>query len=533
MRAKVGKLEERLSESEGTLKAILSGEVDAILVSTPEGERIFTLKGAEEPYRVLFEQMSEGAVTVSHDGIILFCNQSFADMMKAPLENIIGINLETFLCPSEVYSYRELIEQSIDRPARGDLSFKAADGTMVPEHLSVSYLPTAGEPMHCIVLADLSEHIRAEEALRKAYGELDEKVQERTRELSESEQRFRVLIQSSSQAVWETDASGKVIADSPSWRTYTGQTLEEWMGYGWVDAAHPDDRGYAERHWREALSAGSDMNAEFRLRGPDGGWRWTNVRAAPIRDEEGRIVKWVGMNLDITARKRGEEELRRSNEELQQFAYVASHDLQEPLRMVTMYLALLSKRYSRELSPQAQEYMGSAVEGSLRMKELIGDLLQYSRLDAQPMELKEVDMNDLTAQVLETLRATIEEAGAEVMVGPLPVVRADEQQIAQILQNLVSNAIKFLSDREPRVEVSSITFDNEYVFSVKDNGIGIDPKYQDKLFKMFSRLHTREEYPGTGIGLAISKKIVERHGGRIWFESEPGKGTTFFFTIPT
>ncbi len=235
---------------------------------------------------------------------------------------------------------------------------------------------------------------------------------------------------------------------------------------------------------------------------------------------------------DITDLKRTEEDLRRSNEELQQFAYVASHDLQEPLRMVTAYLGLLEKKYGGELNPQAKEYMRTAVEGSVRMRELIDDLLQYSRLDSRPVELRKVDMGQVAHRVMENLKITILEAGGHIEIQPLPVVMADEQQITQVLQNLISNAIKFRSDEPPRVEVSAVTYANDFVFSVRDNGIGIDPKYADKLFKMFSRLHARDEYPGTGIGLAIAKKIVERHGGKIWFESEPGKGTTFFFTLP-
>ena len=254
--------------------------------------------------------------------------------------------------------------------------------------------------------------------------------------------------------------------------------------------------------------------------------------AVPMRDEHGLVTGLLGVAADITEQKALEEDLKRSNEELQQFAYIASHDLQEPLRMVTAYLDLLCRRYGHELPAQAKEYMNTAVEGSVRMKELISDLLEYSRLDSRPFELEDVDMNKVARKVVETLGVSIQEANAKAIIEPLPTVMADEQQIGQVLQNLISNAIKFHADEPPRVEVSAIGYGNEYVFSVKDNGIGIDPRFKDKLFKMFQRLHTKEEYPGTGIGLVIAKKIVERHGGKIWFESEPGKGSTFYFTVP-
>jgi PAS domain S-box-containing protein len=225
--------------------------------------------------------------------------------------------------------------------------------------------------------------------------------------------------------------------------------------------------------------------------------------------------------------------LERSNVELQQFAYIASHDLQEPLRMITSYLGLLNKKFGAELDPKAKEYMSFINSGAVRMHELVDDILDYSRVDAQEDNFNPVDVKKVMDDIRGALRVLIAEAGAELIVEPVPTMLGDEKQIDQLLTNLISNAIKFRRhDVVLRVTVSAVTVGNEVVFSVKDNGIGIDPKYADKLFKMFSRLHTREEYPGTGMGLAISKKIVERHGGRIWFESEPGKGTTFFFTLP-
>jgi signal transduction histidine kinase len=273
---------------------------------------------------------------------------------------------------------------------------------------------------------------------------------------------------------------------------------------------------------------------------PSGEIRNLLTSAAPLRSADGKLLGGISVFQDITDQKRDEEKkveqseaLKRSNDELQQFAYVASHDLQEPLRMVTSYLGLMEKKFGSELNPQAREYMSFAVDGSLRMKKLIDDLLQFSRIDSRPIDLEEVDMGKVARAVVEDLAASINDLGTEVAIDSMPVIHADKAQMKQLLTYLLSNAIKFHNGKPPRVEISIITYGDEYVFSVKDNGIGIDEKYADKLFKMFSRLHTKEEYPGTGIGLAMAKKIVERHGGRIWFESELGKGTTFFFTINT
>ncbi len=226
------------------------------------------------------------------------------------------------------------------------------------------------------------------------------------------------------------------------------------------------------------------------------------------------------------------KELSRSNEELKQFAYVASHDLQEPLRMVTAYLSLLDDKYGDQLDERAKQYLDFAVDGGLRAKDLVQDLLDFSRIDTQGKAFGETSMELVLDVVLKNLAVQIKEQGATVTHDPLPNMIADDGQMVQLLQNLVSNAIKFRGVDDPKVHIGCTDENEEWRFTVRDNGIGIDPQYAEKIFVIFQRLHTRDEYPGTGIGLAISKKIVERHGGRIWVESETGKGSIFVFTIP-
>jgi PAS domain S-box-containing protein len=224
-------------------------------------------------------------------------------------------------------------------------------------------------------------------------------------------------------------------------------------------------------------------------------------------------------------------ELTRSNEELQQFAYVASHDLQEPLRMISSYTQLLGRRYGERLDGDAQEFMAYIVDGAARMKQLIEDLLAYSRVGTRGKEFQEVDSAASLARALANLRATIESSGAVVTHDAMPMVLADGAQLAQVFQNLIGNAIKFRGEEAPRVHVHAEVTETVCVFTVKDNGIGLDTQYAERIWMMFQRLHNKQDYPGTGIGLAIVKKIVERHGGRIWVESEPGKGASFGFTI--
>jgi signal transduction histidine kinase len=249
--------------------------------------------------------------------------------------------------------------------------------------------------------------------------------------------------------------------------------------------------------------------------------------------------QFATMFVDITERKgletqlkRRAEELARSNEELQQFAYIASHDLQEPLRMVTSYLSLLERKYGDKLDDRGKEYLRFAAEGGVRARELIHDLLEYSRAGSKGKPLRTTDMEAVLNKVCHNLRVQIQEEGATILRGPLPRILADDNQMAALFQNLISNAIKFHGAEPPTVSIKCDEDGGWWVFSIRDNGIGIDPQFSDQIFQIFQRLHTSSDYPGTGIGLAIAKKIVERHGGRIWLESAIGKGSTFYFTIP-
>jgi light-regulated signal transduction histidine kinase (bacteriophytochrome) len=254
---------------------------------------------------------------------------------------------------------------------------------------------------------------------------------------------------------------------------------------------------------------------------------------------EQTLIATIAQGQDITERilaehllKKVNDDLTRSNAELERFAYVASHDLQEPLRMVTSYLQLLVRRYRDQLDDDAIEFINYAVDGSTRMKTLINDLLAYSRVGTRGKEFQLVDCNEVLNRVLFTLQPAAEQANAEITHDSLPAILADEIQIEQLFQNLVGNALKFHGEQAPKIHIGVKKEDENWVFWVHDNGIGVDPQFFDRIFIIFQRLHNREQYQGTGIGLAISKRIVERHGGRIWIESEPGQGATFYFTFP-
>jgi len=257
-------------------------------------------------------------------------------------------------------------------------------------------------------------------------------------------------------------------------------------------------------------------------------------------DELLAVMSNVGAQLgQVVERSRAQqalagkaEELARSNAELELFAYVASHDLQEPLRMIASYTQLLARRYKGKLDADADEFIGFAVDGASRMQQLIQDLLSYSRLTTKGKALNLTQAEVACNSALENLQESVKESNAQVNVGPLPGVFGDATQLTQLFQNLIGNAIKYRNERRPEIRVAARPHGNEWTFSVQDNGIGIEPQYSERIFQMFQRLHTRKEYSGTGIGLAVCRKIVERHGGKIWVEAQPGQGSTFLFTIP-
>jgi light-regulated signal transduction histidine kinase (bacteriophytochrome) len=263
------------------------------------------------------------------------------------------------------------------------------------------------------------------------------------------------------------------------------------------------------------------------------------TNALPIKDEVGNIIYGMVIILDITdltkAQKELEEKagtLKRSNEELERFAYVASHDLQGPLRTITSYLQLLEQRYFADLGPDAKDFISFSVSGAKRMQQLITDLLNYSRLNSVPRPYQNVNLNELLFVVTKNLESTIQSKGAIIEYSNLPTIFAEQYQLTQMLQNLIDNGMKFVpADRAPHIKVSCTEDIDYWKISVSDNGIGIKDEFKDKIFLIFQRLHTENEYPGTGIGLAICQKVANLHDGNIWFDSEYGKGTTFHVTI--
>ncbi len=405
-------------------------------------------------------------------------------------------------------------------PLRCDYRMLARDGRVVWFSDEATVVRSAeGQALFLQgILLDITERHRAEEALHQ------------------SEERFRHLFEGSPDPIFVEDLQGNVRDANPAAARLHGVDREALVGKNVVDLVPPELKDHVIRG-RAGMVNGEAGHIESLSLGAGGRIIPVEIRTSSI-DYLGQPAILLHVR-DITERKQAEQELKntaaaleRSNKELEVFAYVASHDLQEPLRAIAGCVQILQQRYKGKIDERADELIKHVVDGATRMQALINDLLHYSRVDTRGKPFVPTHCEEVITDALSNLEVAIQENAAKVTHDRLPEVTADPTQLTQLLQNLIGNAIKYHGERAPAVHVGVQRLDGEWQFSVRDNGIGIEPEYFERIFGIFQRLHTRQEYAGTGIGLAVCKKIVERHGGRIWLESAPGQGTTFLFTLP-
>ena len=352
--------------------------------------------------------------------------------------------------------------------------------------------------------------------------------------LRESEARFRNLAEAIPQLSWMAYADGGIFWYNSRWYEYTGTTFEQMEARGWQSVLDPGGLPAVLERWTHSIRTGENFEMVFPLRGADDLFRPFLTRAVPVRDDKGHIVRWFGTNTDITQQKEIEKELRNANADLEQFAYSASHDLQEPLRTVQIFSELLARHSREKLDGQALEFLKNVMTGASRMEALVRDLLAYTQAMRLEIPAETFDGRTALDRALSNLKASIEESGATIDADRLPALRVDGTHLQQLFQNLISNAIKYRrAEVAPAVHITAKRQNGGWLFSVSDNGIGIEAPYKERIFGLFKRLHAGDKYPGTGIGLAICQRIVDRYHGRIWVESEPGKGSSFYFWLPS
>ena len=479
------------------------------------------LELASKYNRSLIEASIDPLVTIGSDGRITDVNSSTEMVTGYSRDELIGTDFSDYFTEPEKAKegYQRVFQKGLVRDYLLEIRHREGHITPVLYNASV-YQDETGEVMGVFAAArDITELKKAEEALRLSsiYN--------------------RSLIEASLDPLVTIDPDGKITDVNEATELVTGYLREELIGTDFTNYFIDPEK--AREGYKHVFQEGLVRDYALEIQRRDGHITPVLYNASVYRDESGEIIGIFAAARDITERKKVErmlelklEELARSNADLEQFAYVSSHDLQEPLRMIASYLQLLQRKYQGELDDKADKYIYFAVDGASRMQNLINDLLEFSRVTTKAREFEPNDCEFILNQVLSDLEVSIKENEAIVSYDSLPEIMADGTQLAQVFQNLISNAIKFRSKEAPKINISAETEGDRWLFSVQDNGIGIDPKYSERIFEVFKRLHKREEYPGTGIGLSICKKIIERHGGNIWVESELGRGSAFYFTLP-
>ena len=355
---------------------------------------------------------------------------------------------------------------------------------------------------------------------------------EADRIFKESLERFHFMAESMPQKIFTANSRGEVVYFNQQWTEFTGLPFQRIKDWNWTQFIHPDDVQENVSIWQHSIDSGELYQFIHRFKRKDGMYRWHLTRAHAMRDEGGQITMWIGSSTEIHEERETQEKLARANQDLESFAYSASHDLQEPLRMITSYSQMLVKGYKDNLDGEAEMFVGFITDGTRRMRALLADLLSYTAVDARATDDTEtIDLNLIFEEVCKNSKVSINETGAAVSSDPLPIIRGNRTHFVQLFQNLISNAIKYRSKSPPSIHVSAEQQNGSWRFAVTDNGIGIALAHHEKIFGVFKRLHS-SSIPGTGIGLAICQRVVERYKGRIWVESELDQGATFVFTLP-
>ena len=469
----------------------------------------------------IVDSSDDAIISKDLNGIITSWNKSAERVFGYTAEEAVGKSV-TILIPPDRQDEEPHILSRLRRGERVDhfeTIRRRKDGTLLDISLTISPVKDAlGRVIGASKIArDITDRKRAEAALIA------------------SEARFRQLADSMPQIVWTARPDGQVDYYNERWYEFTGFPRDRFEDEIWKPLVHSEDAARVHESWERSRSAGEPFGTELRFWDRHvRRWRWFMARCVPVRDSSGAIAKWFGTSTDIDDQKRVEDELRRANQDLEQFAYSASHDLQEPLRSIKIYGELLTARYAHKLDGQALEFLEYLHTGATRMELLVRDLLAYTQVGRLNPPTQDVDANEALQAAIDALGGAIVQSGATVTSDSLPAVRVHATHLKQLFQNLIGNAIKYRRKEEPpAIHVTAAEQSGFCRFSVRDNGIGLDPEYKEHIFGLFKRLHSGEEYPGTGIGLAICQRIVERYHGRIWVESDPGKGSEFIFALPT
>ncbi|UOQ99032.1 ATP-binding protein [Hymenobacter sp. 5317J-9] len=546
----------QLEEAQDLINAIRSGAVDALAVQGSEGPRIFTLQGADQGYRTLIEQMNEGALLLSEDATVLYCNACLAGLLGLAMGEIMGSAFESFVPLAFRDYWTELLRQGWEGKSKGELPLKNRAGALVPFSVSMNVLSFNETPTLAMIVTDLSAQ-REITAIRAQVEEQNALLDRQSEELKREEaarlagERAAAeasrLLEGISQIAWTASAAGENTYRNRRWYDYIG--LEPGQGpaadRSWRARLHPDDADAAHARWQHSLTTGEPFEVECRIRNGAGEYRWMLGRALPSRTEHGEIMQWIGTYTDIHEHKlaldridqaqrqlrENNAQLRRVNVDLDNFIYTASHDLKAPISNIEGLLdaLLLELPLPTVQSEPVRPILDLMQDSVNRFKRTIEQLTDVSKLQKEHgLPTEPINLAEVVRNVCLDLDPLIQSTGAQLLVDvdAVPTVLFSEKNLRSVVFNLLSNALKYRAPgRAPRVRVQARPEGAGAVLEVEDNGLGLDPASEQKLFGMFQRFHDHVE--GSGIGLYMVKKMVENAGGRIAVRSELGRGTTF------
>ena len=555
---------ERFSQSDLELLGAVARHLAVVI----ENSRLHGLALREQrtEFEARFRKLIEGSI----QGILihrlfepLFVNEAWAGLHGYTAQEVLGMeSILPLIAPHErdrAMQFAQARLRGDQVPSRYEAQDLRRDGSNVWVEKFISVIEWDGQPAVQTSLIDLSQRKQTEEALRNAHDELERRVRKRTEELAaanyqlqdeilerqnaevelgESEVLYHSLVDHIPLCVARKDVEGRFTFVNKALCDLFRMTSEQIIGQTDYDLFAVESADMRRAMDEQVATTGELAELFEAIQLPDGNEIDVHTIKTPIYDGEGEVIGTQLLFWDITAQKKTEEErnryaaeLERSNRDLEQFAYSVSHDLQAPLRTIASYCQLLQRRYAGQFDDDADEFLGGAVDSATRMKRLLDDLLAYSRVATETRPFREADCNVVLDEVRNNLESQIRGADAKLTIDPLPVVIGDRSQLMQLFQNLIGNAIKYRRDPPPIIHVSSEERPAEWAFCVKDNGVGIEARQYERIFQVFQRLFAEHERPGAGIGLSICKRIVERHGGRMWLNSEPGQGSEFCFTI--
>ena len=529
----------QLQEANDTIHAIRTGQVDALVVETKDGSQLYTLKSADHTYRVFIEKMKEGAVTLDHNGIILYSNSQFAEMINIPLTKVIGLPIIDFIPEQDKKKFLQLIKEGWDLDSKAEIMLKNKDDQLIPFLVSVTSLELDEGTALSVILTDLtlqkenekqlqSKNQQLEEAKLAAYKmneELEDKVEDRTKDLLMSREYFKFLADNIPVIVWTADPNGKLDYVNRRWREYTGYDVERSQKKQ-SELVHPDDLAQSSEEWRKALKEKKPYEAEFRFkRSSDNSFRWHFAQAIPFKDEAGNVTAWIGTNIDIHDKK---NELDRKDE----FIGVASHELKTPLTSLKGYIQLME--YQDNIPDSLKVFVSKAIASTNKLQHLIDQLLDASKIQAGRLKFdkQELDLTKLVEECIENSQYMYPAFQIKKELESNITVYGNDERLEQVLMNLINNAVKY-SPQNKVIVVKAEKNGGTAMVSVKDFGIGMSNVDQKSIFERFFRVNGHDAtMPGLGIGLYISSEIIKEHDGEIKVRSKLNEGSVFSFSLP-